>query len=337
MIPQLILITGDLAGERIKLKEDTPLVIGRDQSADLTLPEKKISRNHARVLWKVTFSEITIEDLDSLNGTYVNGEAVHGSRSLFHKDRIQIGSFLIEVDAPSVRRNADQEPPTQTKRASEAEVQEDFLSFARAKPKTRTDVFSEESTGGVILSGKLEELGLADLLQMLGQTRKTGCLMISKKRLSSQVPNTASNPGVAAIYLREGQILHATYSGLENEPVIYALLKWTRGYFSLFTHDHFDFENQMEIPTEALILEGLRLLDEEEARRPKIDEMDMFEIVLENPLAELPREELQMLQAVWKHKKYQKIRMNSPFDPEKTKALMTQLIEKGFVTKRSPS
>jgi signal transduction histidine kinase len=64
--------TGD--GLVHRLEEDQALVIGRDRSCQLCIEDAQISRHHARILRHA--DSITIEDLNSSNGTFVNGARI---------------------------------------------------------------------------------------------------------------------------------------------------------------------------------------------------------------------------------------------------------------------
>ncbi len=73
----------------------TQLNIGRAQNSDIKLEGLQISNLHARLV--KNSSGILIEDLNSTNGVYLNGERV--SRQLMTADdSVQIGSFQIRID-----------------------------------------------------------------------------------------------------------------------------------------------------------------------------------------------------------------------------------------------
>lgn len=84
--PLLIAQSGPLNGERWVIR--TPLVIGRDEGADIVIPDRKISRQHAR--FSPTQDGILLEDLDSKNGTHHNGAVLKGSVILHDGDTVQI-------------------------------------------------------------------------------------------------------------------------------------------------------------------------------------------------------------------------------------------------------
>lgn len=89
--PYVIVVNGDSAGRMLPLKSE--VVIGRAASADLTLDEDGVSRKHAKLVLGEDGS-IELVDLESTNGTFVNGEPV-AARTLKDGDKIQIGSVSI--------------------------------------------------------------------------------------------------------------------------------------------------------------------------------------------------------------------------------------------------
>ncbi len=66
-------------------------LIGRSPDARVRIQSPKISRHHARVV--VDGDDVTVEDLDSKNGTFVNGRSVTGPTSLAHGDELRLGQF----------------------------------------------------------------------------------------------------------------------------------------------------------------------------------------------------------------------------------------------------
>src|ERR1044071_6201825 len=72
------------------------LTIGRSDQSDIRLDGLLISNNHARI--SQTSTGVVIEDLNSTNGTYVNGQRITGRKALPADDVVQIGPFLLRVD-----------------------------------------------------------------------------------------------------------------------------------------------------------------------------------------------------------------------------------------------
>jgi len=86
----LIVLKGPIIGEKFLLKKPS-LSIGRRSDSDILLDDITVSRNHA-VIKKIN-KEYLIKDLESLNGTYLNGRIISQSR-LNNGDRIQIGKYI---------------------------------------------------------------------------------------------------------------------------------------------------------------------------------------------------------------------------------------------------
>ena len=71
-------------------------IIGRSRLAQVHIPESTVSRQHARLLTS-PLGEVTVEDLGSSNGTYVNNDKVEGRRRLADGDRIHVGDAELRV------------------------------------------------------------------------------------------------------------------------------------------------------------------------------------------------------------------------------------------------
>ena len=70
------------------------LVIGRHTEADVRLGFPDVSRRHCRCVF--AHGKWRIEDLDSLNGLYINGERIHEAY-LYDGDRLRLGGLEITV------------------------------------------------------------------------------------------------------------------------------------------------------------------------------------------------------------------------------------------------
>lgn len=98
-MPILALIHEGLTVQTIPL-EKPQLSIGRRPDADLFLDDKMVSSRHAVIEVKVDAkqegsAEYYIQDLESTNHTYVNGEKID-RHQLVHEDRIRIGKYLFK-------------------------------------------------------------------------------------------------------------------------------------------------------------------------------------------------------------------------------------------------
>ncbi len=84
----VILRHGGQTGRCWPLSRATPLIIGRHEGCHVTLPDRQVSRSHARIFWDGY--GYAIEDLGSKNGTHVNGVDVTTPHSLADGDEVQI-------------------------------------------------------------------------------------------------------------------------------------------------------------------------------------------------------------------------------------------------------
>ena len=86
---KLVIQNGGFAGMEYPLVAEETL-IGRNPTTDVTLLDENISREHALILFDPESGVYTIEDLQSTNGTKVNGKGIR-SHPLEPGDEIQIG------------------------------------------------------------------------------------------------------------------------------------------------------------------------------------------------------------------------------------------------------
>ena len=98
------------------LLQDQPVVVGRDASADLPLESPNVSRHHAEIA-PDELGRFSVRDLNSRNGTYVNGELLEVGQErvnwyvLDPGDRIGIGGFslTLEIATPALDEAMGQE------------------------------------------------------------------------------------------------------------------------------------------------------------------------------------------------------------------------------------
>jgi hypothetical protein len=117
---RLIMRTGPDPGTVVDLDKDV-MVFGRDAAVDIVLADSEISRKHARI--SRTSGGYVLEDLNSTNGTYVNGERLISPRVLSHGDLVGMGENVTmtfdavspEAAATKARREVatPQPPPVQ--------------------------------------------------------------------------------------------------------------------------------------------------------------------------------------------------------------------------------
>ncbi len=80
---------------RIPLKGPT-MTIGRDPQCDLHLDNRALSRRHAQI--EKRGAAIWVRDLQSQNGTFVNGARINDPQALNGGDRIEVGRYEVRID-----------------------------------------------------------------------------------------------------------------------------------------------------------------------------------------------------------------------------------------------
>jgi DNA-binding response OmpR family regulator len=130
-------------------------------------------------------------------------------------------------------------------------------------------------------TGSLGDMGLVDLLQTVEISRKSGVL---------ELTNGAQR---GAVTFRDGQLVDAELGKLRGEAAIYRLLLWNEGEFEI------DFrpvraEQRIVSSTQALLMEGMRRIDEWGRLLEQIPSLDnVFEVSEEElveRLSEIPDE-----------------------------------------------
>jgi len=160
----LVVLNGKHAGRTIRVKE-SEFSIGRESDCDLRPKSKRISRRHCIIL--VEPQRVVVRDLDSRNGTFVNGEKIEAERSLNNRDRLAIGQMKLEVqltaDAtattgsppPAAESQPTVEAPAETASISgiafsilESDSSDDDFELTEqsAEPQASTDATDDEPT-----------------------------------------------------------------------------------------------------------------------------------------------------------------------------------------------
>src|ERR1044072_965284 len=104
MMPRLVAISGPLQGTTFALSQNE-MSMGRDLSNSLSLNDPSVSRRHCLITKNAAKQEFTIQDLESYNGTFVNGVPVR-EKTLAHGDQIALSDtrflFLMHEESPEI-------------------------------------------------------------------------------------------------------------------------------------------------------------------------------------------------------------------------------------------
>ena len=85
--PVLIAQSGEIDGMKYSL-DSGEFYMGRDADCDAVIPDRQVSRKHARLVRKA--AGIFLQDLDSKNGTYLNGRQITEEELIQDGDVIQV-------------------------------------------------------------------------------------------------------------------------------------------------------------------------------------------------------------------------------------------------------
>jgi two-component system cell cycle response regulator len=98
--PALVFLTGELIAVPIPLERED-VILGRALEADVRVNDTQVSRQHAKVTAVTTdaegVTEYVLTDLDSRNGTFLNGRRIR-REPLQNGDKITIGETILRFD-----------------------------------------------------------------------------------------------------------------------------------------------------------------------------------------------------------------------------------------------
>lgn len=148
-MPDIVLeiVEGPSAGRQVTVRD--AVEIGRDLSVALPIDDELVSRRHARV--EPHDGGVVVSDLESRNGTFLNGQEVQVPTRAQAGDQIGIGTSVIEIRTAAdvaarptsirPRPSAFAQPPKPPDYVPRAVVQEtelDYLLDRRTKSLART-------------------------------------------------------------------------------------------------------------------------------------------------------------------------------------------------------
>lgn len=206
-----------------------PVVIGRCADCDLPLNSKKASRRHCEVRYEG--DQVIVEDLGSTNGTFLNGEPLHGSRVLQAGDRIHIGGVTItycHVDSEltsGAMENEDEAAQT--------------VIFDAPHVESSCDA----------LRGDLSQIPASAVLQVLEVGKKTGALGI------------ITDEGSFRVWLDKGRPVHAESSADDGLEAALKICHIAEGRFA-FDSGHPSPQTTIALSMTELLLESSRRYDE---------------------------------------------------------------------------
>ena len=130
----------------------------------------------------------------------------------------------------------------------------------------RINAMEREAEADHEVEGKLSQIPLTDLLQLFHMNRRTGTIELTRRE-------TGRPEELGTILLREGNLVQATVGSVEGEKALFRLLAWREGSFA-FTPNPVRMAERIVAPTRALLIEGMRQLDEWDRMRESLPSLD---------------------------------------------------------------
>jgi hypothetical protein len=213
----LQVLSGPRTGQQVPLLPGVASILGRSSEVDHVFADDTVSRKHVR--FHHARGRVWVRDLGSRNGTLVNGASV-ALHCLRDGDRIAVGANLLRVELV---------PASQISSRSKA-----------------------PDASAPSMTGTLSDIPLADVLQWLSQSRKTGTLVVRGAR-------------EGALCLRQGQIYWARIEGrpgLRPDKALLRMLAWGDGTFGLDASRVEEVEGELTTSLEHVLMEAARQQDE---------------------------------------------------------------------------
>jgi pSer/pThr/pTyr-binding forkhead associated (FHA) protein len=92
---KLVIEKGTAKNKVIRLRS-AETVVGRQKGSDLRIPSSQVSRRHCVLFFRDDY--LTVEDLESANGTLLNGVRIAGKEVVRPGDRLEIGPVVFVVE-----------------------------------------------------------------------------------------------------------------------------------------------------------------------------------------------------------------------------------------------
>ena len=252
------------------------VVIGRDDDCEVILDEGPVSRTHAKVVYQDYQPEL--HDLGSTNGTFLNGKRVHRA-FLKHGDRFQVGANVFEV-----RLGLETTDVAAADAGSDSHVRHLQLLL-----KTKKNNLPEQASA---ISGRIAEIRLTSLLQIIESDRATGTLVVLH----------AGREG--KLHIHQGVVRHATLGRASGVKALYRLMALEEGSFDLYIPGRNPDYDTVEGDLQTHLLEAMRQKDEVAVYRKQLPSADtrlIFTSEKALPLSRVPPAVFEVMTSLSQH------------------------------------
>ncbi len=197
---------------RVISSTDGRIVIGRDESADISLDHPSVSRIHARVTLVAGKSHFFLEDCRSANGTFLEGVPVKSPTTLYPDQNLEIGPFRFHLcltpDIGSGTVEPHQEPNDRSP-DEETIVQEAVRSLPVLMESAKHDL---AGGGEEDLSDKAEKILYQKIIHLLPPQAGTG----SAERLTRRALTLSLGLGPLEEWLEDPGVSEIMINGTDS-------------------------------------------------------------------------------------------------------------------------
>jgi pSer/pThr/pTyr-binding forkhead associated (FHA) protein len=227
-------VRGHNVGRSVVVAENQRLVLGRSRDTHVNFQDPLVSRQHCEI--SNSQGKLSIFDLKSWNGTYVNGSRIDSITSLREGDRVTLGKSLFEVRSRNLQSNGT----TKIEFSAEGSTQEGWrpekglpepAKVTGTVPPCGSHSWSPNMVRGYHINGKLGEGSVGTVFSATAvDTKKTVALKIID-------PNYISKDSGAKRFQRAVDICKdirhpnviRIYDAGESEGVYYVAMEYIAG------------------------------------------------------------------------------------------------------------
>ena len=268
-------ITGPGSPRKFRVLPFDDVVLGRDEDCAIVLDEEPVSRKHAKVVYHGSQPELL--DLGSTNGTFLNGKRVHRA-FLTNSSRVQVGSSNFVVEAAT---DVTIEAPTS--------VTPNGLASLLQKSRNRSTPWPQQASA---ISGRLSELRLPSLLQMIESDRATGTLVILHGGREGK------------LHIHQGVVRHASLDRASGLKALYRLMALDEGRFDFYIPGRNPGFDTVADDMQRHLLEAMRQKDELSVYRKRLPSSEVrltFNIDKVIAVHKVPAPYFEVMAAVRRH------------------------------------
>jgi hypothetical protein len=294
-------LSGKCQGSDYSLADPSEIVVGRSGDADLVLLEGMVSRRHAR--FSLSGGTMAVEDLGSINGTFVNGKKVTKRVELAEGDRVLIGTSILKVVLSSAPRATPAHAP-------ELSVGDEQTTAARTS-----------------VSGDMSDVGVFELLESVASGG------------DDVVVELDCTGSAGFIRVCEGRVRDCGFDKLRHAPrmkMLLRLLSYNRGKFCVRPATPAA-ESRLDLDVAELLVDARRHMDELDVIRQRLPEPNEVLVIarpLLAPLTALEEADLVLLTLAHNAGRVERILDQSEQDDVEVARRLLALIDRGYLRKR---